>query len=114
MTSHRVILKKLLKAQGLTLPEIARRMGWKSPRAVAHKLKGSRDWATGELQKMCKIAGITLVQLAAQADDIFLTKTGEALELARIADDLSAEDRRELLERAKRLQAERKIKPPGK
>jgi len=93
MTGHRAILKELLQTEKLTLPAIAQKMGWESPRSVAHKLAGRRDWKAGELEKMCEIAGITLIQLAQQADDLVLAKHKESLDAAAIVDRLPPEKR---------------------
>lgn len=105
---HREILRDLINARDLTLPEVAHRMGWRSPRAVAHKLKGDRDWASGELERMCEIVGITLIHLAEMSSDLRLTKTADALTAARIIDDATPAERERLMqsllayERAKR------------
>lgn len=108
---HREILADLLRAKHLTNPMVAKRMGWKSPRSVAHKLRGTRDWATGELERMCKIAGITLVQLAEMSNDIHLTKTSEAVSAARMVDELSFADRERALQYLKGLQGDGKPAP---
>lgn len=94
MRQHRLILKQLFDSRPeITLPIIAARMGWKSPRTAAMKLDGSRGWKTGELAKMCEIVGITIVQLAEMSDDLIVTKTGEAVTGARIIDELPLVDR---------------------
>lgn len=108
MKPHRAVLADLIKDKGLTRKFVATKMGWKSPRAVAHKLKGTRDWATGELEKMCEIIGITLLQLAEMSNDMHVTKTPEALTAARIIDQASPVERERMMqylltsERAKR------------
>lgn len=84
-------------------------MGWKSPRSVSHKFRGNRDWATGELERMCKIAGITIVQLAEMSNDIHLTKTPEAVSAARIVDELPAAVRESAMQYLKNL-----VEPPKK
>jgi hypothetical protein len=83
---HRTNLKALYDAMGLTLPDIAKQMGWKSPRTVAMKLDGKRDWKSGELERMCKIAGTTLVRLAEISSDLQPTKHKEALKAASLVD----------------------------
>ena len=95
---HRVVLAHLLKQQGITLQAVADVMGWKSPRAVAHKLKGERDWATGELEKMCKIVGITLIELAEMSNDVHVTRTPEAMTAARIMDNASPLERERMMQ----------------
>lgn len=88
MRDHRSNLQALYKAMGLTLPDVAKLMGWKSPRTVAMKLEGKRDWKSGELERMCKIAGITLVRLAEMSSDLQPTKHKEALKAASLVDRL--------------------------
>lgn len=105
---HREVLKQLIDDnKTLTYAKVAKRMGWKSSRSVAHKLKGSRDWKTGELERMCKIVGITMVQLAEQSSDMHVTKTPEALTGAILIDELSDADRAEVV-KALRLVVEAK------
>lgn len=110
---HREILADLLRAQRLSYDAVAKRMGWKSPRSVSHKLRGTRDWATGELERMCKVAGITLVQLAEMSNDLHLTKTPEAISAARIVDELPAARREAALQYLKALQGS-PSDPPAK
>ena len=98
MKPHRVVLAHLLKQQGITLQAVADVMGWKSPRAVAFKLKGERDWATGELEKMCKIVGITLIELAEMSNDVHVTRTPEAMTAARIMDNASPLERERMMQ----------------
>lgn len=88
MRSHREILAEALKAKGLSHVKIAKLMGWSSPATVGHKLRGRNDWNTGELERMCEIAGLTHVMLASQSNDITLAKRKEAVEGATILDDL--------------------------
>lgn len=104
MKPHREILRDLYRAHGITLDAIAKRMGWRSPRTVAHKLHGARDWASGELERMCEIAGITLVQLAELSSDLQVTKTQEAVTVARLVDALPLADRERVLQYALGLQ----------
>ena len=110
MKPHREILADLFHAQGMSFDVIAPRMGWKSPRSVSNKLRGRRDWSTGELERMCHIAGITLVQLAEMANDLHITKTPEALTAARIVDDLTPGVRESAMQYLKALQS--KPRPP--
>lgn len=111
---HREILADLFHAQRITLDVIAARMGWKSPRTVAHKLRGTRDWATGELERMCTIAGITIVQLAEMSNDLHLAKTQEALTAARIVDSLPEGSRERALQYLKALQGSQGPSEPQK
>ena len=64
-------------------------MGWKSPATVGHKLRGRNDWNPGELERMCELAGMTVVMLAEQSDDLVLTRRPEALEAASIVDQMT-------------------------
>lgn len=86
--SHRAILAAALKAKGLSHATIAKAMGWNSPATVGHKLRGRNDWSQGELAKMAAMAGMTVLMLAEQSDDLQLTKRPEATEGASILDDL--------------------------
>ena len=98
MRNHRTILKQLLAAKELTLPAIAAGMGWKSPRTVAFKLSGQHDWKTGELQRMCEIAGITIIRLAELSDDLVLTKHPESVTAARLIDSMTASQREQVIQ----------------
>lgn len=111
---HREILKDLIKARGLTLEKVADHMGFKSPRAVAHKLAGTRDWATGEPERMAKLVGITLVQLAEMSSDMHLTKTAEALSGARMIDELSLANREKAIQYIKNLPPQKDRTPKKK
>ena len=90
MRSHRVILAKALKDNGLSHKAIAKAMGWKSAGSVGHKLSGRRDWSEGELARMCELAGMTIIELAAASNDMpgFSKRKGTA-EGASILDDLT-------------------------
>ena len=101
MRSYLRILAKALKKAGLSHRDIATAMGWKSAGAAGHKLRGIRPITAGELQRMCELAGITLVDLAAASDDLKLVKKPKAAQLASIGDDLSDEKLALLLEIAK-------------
>ena len=92
MRGHRAILAVALKNNGLSHLAIAKAMGWKSGGSVGHKLSGRRDWAENELARMCELAGMTLIELAAQSDDMqgFSKRKGVA-EGAAILDDLTDE-----------------------
>lgn len=71
---------------------IAKMMGWDSPGTVGHKLRGRNKWGPGELERMCEIAGMTLVMLAEQSDDLHLAKRRESVEAAAILDEISPEE----------------------
>lgn len=103
MREHRRILASILKAQDLSHADIAKRMGWDSPSAVGNKLRGERDWKSGELERMCEIAGITIIQLSEMSDDLVLTKHQETVTIARIADELSPAMREQALQYLKSI-----------
>lgn len=92
MRSHRTILAEALKAKGLTHKKVAALMGYKSPATVGHKLRGRNDWETGELAKMAELAGMSMVVLAEQSNDLHLTKRPESVEGAAILDELDPAD----------------------
>jgi hypothetical protein len=64
-------------------------MGWATQGAVSHKLNGRRDWAEGELQRMCELAGVTVLWLAENSDDLVITRNKQALKVASLADSLT-------------------------
>lgn len=86
--SHRTILATALKAKGLSHAAIAKAMGWDSPATVGHKLRGRNKWGPGELERMCELAGMTVVMLAEQSDDLVLARRQEAIEAAAIIDEI--------------------------
>lgn len=86
--SHRAILSAALKAKGLSHEDIAKAMGWKSPATAGHKLRGRNKWGPGELERMCELAGMTIVMLAEQSDDLHLARRPEAVEAAAILDEI--------------------------
>ena len=93
MRSYRTILAARLKAAGLRQSDVARELGYNSPSAIGMMLAGKRGIGRMELERMCSLAGITLVELAAKSDDLKLTNTPEATEGAGIIDGLSPEKR---------------------
>lgn len=103
MREHRRILASILKAQGLSHADIAKRMGWDSPSAVGNKLRGERDWKSGELERMCEIANLTVIQLAEMSDDLVLARHQETVTLARIVDELTPAQREQALQYVKSL-----------
>lgn len=92
MRSHREILAKALKARQLSHVKIAKVMGWSSPATVGHKLRGRNDWNAGELERMCELAGMTLIMLSEQSDDFKLAKRKTSIEGASILDDLPEDE----------------------
>lgn len=108
MRSHRAILAAALKAKGLSHAAIAKAMGWDSPGTAGHKLRGRNKWGPGELERMCELAGLTIVMLAEQSDDLVLTKRREAVEAAAIVDEMTDS---ELVLFMANIRAYRKSKP---
>lgn len=92
VAGHRAVLAAALKAKGMSHAKIAKAMGWRTPSTAGHKLSGRNDWHSGELERMCELAGITIVSLAAESDDLHLTNRPEAVEGAKILDEIPAED----------------------
>ena len=88
MRSYRLILSAALKQAGYTHETLAKAMGWKSDATAGHKLRGRNEFKPGELARMCELAGMTIVSLAAMSDDLHVTKRKEAVEGAVILDDL--------------------------
>lgn len=70
MITYRSVLKAKLKETGLSQRQIATAMGWGNQATVSLRLTGKRDWAEGELAKMCELAGVTIIELAATSDDM--------------------------------------------
>lgn len=103
MREHRRILASILKSKDLSHADIAKRMGWKSASAVGNKLRGERDWNSGELARMCEIAGITILQLAEMSDDLMLAKNQDTVTIARIADELPPALREQALQYLKSI-----------
>lgn len=92
MKTYRSILKAKLKDAGLTQRQIAVTMGWSSSATVSLVLSGKREFAEGELARMCELVGITIIELASQSDDLqgFSKRKGTA-EGASILDNLNDE-----------------------
>lgn len=90
---HLPILKALLASKGIKQGEVAKRLGLASASAAGMKLRGERGMDRRELEMVCEMAGITIVALAAQSDDLVLTKHAETVEGAAILDDLPADER---------------------
>ena len=64
-------------------------MGWASQSTVSDKLNGKRDWAETELTRMCELAGVTVLWLAENSDDLVITRNKQALKVASLADSLT-------------------------
>ena len=90
--SHLSILKDLLAARKVKQIEVAKALGYNSQSQVSMMLKGKRPVGRAELEKMCEMAGITLVALAEMSDDLKLTQRAEAIEAASIIDEVAAEE----------------------
>jgi transcriptional regulator with XRE-family HTH domain len=103
MKTYRNILKTKLMEKGLTQRQIASVMGWAGNSAVSLVLSGGRDFGEGELRKMCEIAGISILWLAANSDDLVIADHKESVDIASISDQLSPEARQALLLLAKQM-----------
>lgn len=97
MRNYRDILKAKLKEAGLTQKTIAKQMGWVTQGAVSNKLLGKRDWVEGELQRMCELAGVTILWLAANSDDLKIAANRSTIEIALLVDSLSEAKRQGLI-----------------
>ena len=103
MRSYRSILKMKLQEAGLSQRLIAEKMGWGSNSTVSKKLAGKRDWAEGELTRMCEIAGVTITWLAENSDDLMIAKNRTTTTIAALADQMTEEQRLALLSLAKTM-----------
>lgn len=92
MRSHLTILAELLRARGITQAEVAKALGYKSQSQVSMMLKGERPVAREDLEKMCELAGVTIVALAEMSDDLKVTRRAEAAEGADILDNVTQEE----------------------
>ncbi len=91
MRAHLTILASLLKEAGVSQKEVATALGYKSQAMISMMLRGERPVGRAELERMCELAGVTIVGLAGMSDDLVLTKRPEALEGAAILDEIPAE-----------------------
>ena len=91
MRAHLPILASLLRKKGVSQAAVAKALGYKSQAMVSMMLRGERPVGRAELEKMCELAGVTIVGLAGMSDDLVLTKRPEALEGAAILDEIPAE-----------------------
>lgn len=92
MTQHLAILKKLLTDKKLTQGKIAKLLGYDSPSAVGMMLRGERSMSREVLEKLCDLAGVTVVSLAAMAGDLRVMNNPQAVEGAAILDDMTPEE----------------------
>jgi transcriptional regulator with XRE-family HTH domain len=92
-----------LQEAGLSQRLIAEKMGWGSNSTVSQKLAGKRDWAEGELTRMCEIAGVTITWLAENSDDLMIAKNRTTTTIAALADQMTEEQRLALLSLAKTM-----------
>ena len=103
MRKHREILQSILTAKGLSHADVAKAMGYGSPSAVGNKLRGERDWKSGELARMCEIAGITIIALGEMSDDMMLAKHQGTITVARMTDEMTAAQREQMFQYAKQI-----------
>lgn len=92
MKEHLDILAKLLATAGLRQSDIAEQLGYKSASAIGMMLRGERQLTRSDLERMCELAGTTIVGLAELSDDLILTKRREAVEGAAILDMLPEQE----------------------
>ena len=97
MTTYRSILKAKLKDAGLTQRQVAVAMGWSSSATVSLVLSGKRDWAEGELKRMCDLAGISITWLADNSSDLAIANNKSTVTIASMADQLTEEQRQALI-----------------
>ena len=103
MRTYRSILQSKLKEAGLNQRQIAKAMGWSNQATVSLRLSGKRDWGEGELQKICALAGISVLWLADNSDDLIITNNRSAATLASIADNLTEEQRQAIIVLTKQM-----------
>ena len=104
MATHRKVLARALKDAEYSHKSISAAMGWKSPGTAGHKLIGRTDWSEGELVRMCKLVGMTFIDLAARSDDMPISNHHKTLEIASIVDKFSPEQREQILNLVKAFQ----------
>lgn len=108
MASYRQVLANLFRLAGLRQSDVAARMGYKSASAIGMMLSGQRAIGRKELELMCQIANTTLVELAAQSDDLKLANTYEAIAAADIMDSMPQDMREDALTMLKAMRAKAK------
>lgn len=92
MRSHLTILSRLLKEKGLRQEDVAKALGYKSASAIGMMLRGERRMEREVLEKICELAGVTIVELAAISDDLHIARRPEAVESAAIIDEMTPEE----------------------
>jgi predicted transcriptional regulator len=97
MRPHLDILADLLKDAGVSQQQAAEWIGHRSGSAVGMMLRGERGMSRLDLERLCELAGVTIAQLAAQSNDLVLTKHPEAVQAAALVDELPAEARKAML-----------------
>lgn len=108
MAGHLKILSQLFRDQGIKQSDVAVKMGYNSPSAISMILAGRRGIGRKELLEMCKIAGVSLAQLAGLSDDLQLTETPEALQGASLIDSMPDDMRQDALDILKGMAARAK------
>ena len=88
MRSHLTILSGLLRKKGVKQSEVAAALGYTSQSMISMMLRGERPVGRAELERMCELAGITVVALAEVSDDLHLAKRAESIEAAAILDEI--------------------------
>jgi predicted transcriptional regulator len=88
MRSHLSILSSLLSKRGIKQVDVAKALGYSSQSMVSMMLRGERPVGRAELEKMCELAGVTLVALAEMSDDLVIARRPEAVEGAAILDEI--------------------------
>lgn len=92
LRSHLAILAELLRRRRIKQIDVAKALGYNSQSQVSMMLRGERPVGRQELERMCEMAGITLVALAEMSDDLKLAQRAEAVEAATIIDEVPAAD----------------------
>lgn len=93
LRQHKVILARLLKEAGYSHASAAKAIGYASGSAVGMMLRSERGMGMDDLQKLCALAGVSVVTLASMSDDLVLTISPETAELARDLDGMTPDQR---------------------
>jgi transcriptional regulator with XRE-family HTH domain len=88
MTDHLTILTQLFAAADLRQSDVAEKLGYKSASAIGMMLRGERQIARADLERLCNLAGTTIIGLAELSDDLKLSNRSESIEGAAILDSL--------------------------
>lgn len=97
VSGYLAILQALLRDKDISHADAAKALGWDSPSTVGNKLRGERRMQLAELEAMAKLAGVTLVQLAARSDDLKLAEFEETARAADLFESWPAEKRKAAL-----------------